>query len=97
MEEIPVRAGLDIVDNARLEIRIDGTRDVFSATGLGKESRETVLSGFSGAFLKTAVGLCVNDASAAIMIKHTSHARSTHARGCTIPLRCGNICVVRRI
>ena len=68
MEERPVRADLDIVDNTRLEIRIDGTRDVFSATGLGKESREAVLSGFCArAFLKAAVGLCVSGALAMII------------------------------
>jgi len=67
MEERPVRADLDIVDNARLEIRVDGTRDVFSALGLGKESRETVLSSFCvRAFLETAVGLCVSGALAMI-------------------------------
>lgn len=65
MEERPVRSDLDIVYNARLKIRIDGTRDVFSASGLGKESRETVLSGFCArAFLKAAVGLCVSGALA---------------------------------
>jgi len=65
MEERPVRADLHVVDNARLEIRIDGTRDVFSATGLGKESREAVLSGFCArAFVEATVGLCVSGALA---------------------------------
>ena len=65
MEERPVRADLHIVDNARLKIRVDGARDVFSASGLGKECRETVLSGFCArAFLKAAVGLYVSGALA---------------------------------
>ena len=68
MEERPVRADLHVVDNARLKIRIDGTRDVFSASGLGKESREAILSGFCArAFLKAAVGLCVSGALATMI------------------------------
>ena len=71
MEKGPVRAGLHIVDNARLEVHIDGTRDVFSSSGLGKESCKTVLPGFCGAFLNAAVGLWVSSASAVITKEHT--------------------------
>jgi len=34
VEERPVRTGLDIIDDARLEIHVDGTRDVFSGSSL---------------------------------------------------------------
>lgn len=61
MEERPVGTGLHIIDNARLEVHVDGTRDVFSRSCLGKERRETVLLGFWGALLNTAVGLYVSD------------------------------------
>ena len=44
MEERSVRADLHVVDNARLKVHIDRTRDVFSSCGLGKESRKPVLS-----------------------------------------------------
>lgn len=67
MEERPVRTSLDIIDNARLEVHVDGTRDVFSGSGLGKESRETVLSRFCGAFLNAAVGLFISSTLAGIM------------------------------
>lgn len=67
MEERPVWADLHIVDNARLEIRIDGTRDVFSGSGLRKESRKTVLSGFRGTLLNTTVGLSVSSILATMM------------------------------
>ena len=97
VEEGPVGADLHVVDNARLEICVDRTGDVFSGAGLGKESRETVLSSFGGAFLNTAVGLCVNSTLATIMKEHTKHARSTHARGYTIPLRCRNIYMFKRV
>ena len=67
MEQRPVWADLHVIDDARLEIRIDRTWDVFSGTSLGKESREAVLSGFrGGAFKKTAVGLHVSSALAMI-------------------------------
>lgn len=57
MEQRPVWADLHIIDNARFEVYVDRTRDVFSCSGFGKESRKTVLSRFCGAFLDTAVGL----------------------------------------
>lgn len=37
MEERLVRANLHIIDNAWFEVHVDGTRDVFSSSGLGKE------------------------------------------------------------
>ena len=67
MEERPVRPDLHIVDNARFEIRVDGTGNVFSGSGLGKESGEPVLSCFRDTFLDTAVRLTVSRELAAIM------------------------------
>ena len=46
--------------------------------------------------MDTAVGLCVSGALVAIMKEYTRYARSTHARGYTIPLRCHNIYMFRR-
>jgi hypothetical protein len=71
VEERPVGTGLHVVDNARLEVHIDGARDVFSTSGLRKEGRETVLFAFCSAWLNTAVGLHVNDTLAADTKEHT--------------------------
>lgn len=65
-EEGSVRADLDVVDNTRLEIHVDRTRNVFSRSGLGKEGREPVLSRFWGV-LNTTVGLYVSNGSVVIM------------------------------
>jgi len=67
MKERPVWADLHIIDDARLEVYVDRTRDVFSCSGFRKESRKTVLSRFCSAFLDTTVGLCVSGSLAAIM------------------------------
>jgi hypothetical protein len=96
VEERPVRTSLDIIDDARLEIHVDGTRDVFSGAGLGKESCETVLSGFSGTFLKTAVGLWVSSALDAIIEEHEARTLNPCSRVYSSPL-CRNVYMVRRV
>lgn len=45
MEEGPVWTGLHVVNDARLEVDVEGTRDVFPAAGLGEEGRETTVRG----------------------------------------------------
>lgn len=41
MEQRTVRAGLDIVDDTRFEVDVDGPRNVLARAGLGEERGET--------------------------------------------------------
>ncbi|RDX87499.1 hypothetical protein CR513_31025, partial [Mucuna pruriens] len=48
VEQLPVRAGSDFVDNGRLQIHEDGAWDVFPGAGLAEERVEGVISSANG-------------------------------------------------
>jgi hypothetical protein len=57
VEERPVGAGLDIIDDTGLEIDIERTGDVFASAGLREEGGETTIGVRGGVLLETTVRL----------------------------------------
>lgn len=48
MEQTPIRAGADLIDNVGLEIAVDGARNIFALTCFGEESAEPLV--WNGSF-----------------------------------------------
>ena len=58
VEELPVGAGPDLVDDCRLQVHKDSPGDVLASTGFGEEGREAVVNRLAGvAHGQLAVGL----------------------------------------
>jgi hypothetical protein len=58
VEERPVKANFHIFDSTGLKIHIQGSWNMFSSTGLRKESSETMVSGLCcRIFLETTIRL----------------------------------------
>jgi hypothetical protein len=57
MEQRSVRAGFDIVDDRRLEIEVEGARNVFTTTRLREKGRKAAVGVGGRAIKQTTVGL----------------------------------------
>ena len=57
MEETPVGAGPDLIDDVGLEVDVKRAGDVLARRGLGEEGAEAIVVGGGGAVNETTIGL----------------------------------------